>query len=281
MAGTQVLSGLSSSRFIWTNFATSGGNFLVICNGADAVRNYDGTSWSEPAITGVSSSTLSYVFPFKSRLFFIERNTTDAWYLPVDSIAGAANTLTVGAELRLGGTLVAGATLTHDGGSGPDDYCVFVSSEGEVVIYSGTDPDNALTWGLAGVFRIGRPIGDRCLVKTGGDLAVLTQDGIVSLGSALALDRAAAAQLNREVLERLVIAEADRREVLSTGHRFESPCIAARHESGGFPAYIYIATYMERARAMPQLLQLKSAAPTQSFRRGIGTTIHTRRRYST
>jgi hypothetical protein len=192
MAGTQVLSGLSSSRFIWTNFATSGGNYLVICNGADALRLYDGTSWSAPSITGVSSAALAYVFPFKSRLFFIEKNTTDAWYLPVDSIAGAANKLTVGAELRLGGTLVAGATLTHDGGSGPDDYCVFVSSEGEVVIYSGTDPNSASTWGLAGVFRIGRPIGARCLVKTGGDLAVLTQDGIVSLAGALALDRAAA-----------------------------------------------------------------------------------------
>jgi len=137
----------------------------------------------------VSPSTLSYVFPFKSRLFFLEKNTTDAWYLPVDSIAGAANKLTVGAELRLGGTVIAGATLTHDGGAGPDDYCVFVSSEGEVVIYSGTDPNEASAWGLAGVFRIGRPIGERCLIKTGGDLAVLTQDGIVSLGSALALDR--------------------------------------------------------------------------------------------
>jgi len=34
MAGTQVLSGLSSSRFIWTNFATSGGK----CAGKTGVQ---------------------------------------------------------------------------------------------------------------------------------------------------------------------------------------------------------------------------------------------------
>jgi hypothetical protein len=189
MSGTAVVTGLSSSRFIWTNFATSGGNFLVICNGVDSVRNYNGTVWSIPSITVVASSTLSYVFQFKSRLFFLQKDTSKAWYLPADSIAGAATALNIGAELRLGGTVVAGGSFSHDAGNGPDDYCAFISSEGEVVIYAGTDPGSATTWALVGIFRIGRPIGNRCLVKIGGDLAVLTQDGMIALSSALQIDR--------------------------------------------------------------------------------------------
>jgi hypothetical protein len=191
MSGTLVVSGLSSARWIWTNFAVSGGNYLVIANGVDSVRNYDGTVWSTPSITGVTSSTLGYVFVFKSRLFFLKKNTTEAWYLPVDSISGAAAVLRVGSNLRLGGTLVAGGPFTHDGGFGPEDFCAFVSSEGEVVIYSGTDPGDPATWSLQGTYLIGRPIGNRCLQKIGGDLAVLTQDGMVSLSNALLLDRAA------------------------------------------------------------------------------------------
>lgn len=191
MPGVAVVTGLSSARFIWTNFATSGGNWLVAVNGVNPVKNYNGTAWSEPTITNVSSSTLSYVFQFKSRLFFLKKDTSQVWYLPTDSIAGAALSLAVAPELTLGGTLVAGASFTYDGGFGPDDYCTFISSEGEVVIYTGTDPSNATDWGLKGVFRIGRPIGNRCVVKIGGDIAVLTQDGVISLSNSFALDRSA------------------------------------------------------------------------------------------
>lgn len=191
MSGTAVVTGLSSARWIWTNFAVSGGNYLVIANGVDSVRNYNGAVWSTPSITNVTSSTLGYVFVFKSRLFFLKKNTTEAWYLPVDSISGAAAVLRVGSNLRLGGSIIAGGAFTHDGGFGPEDFCAFVSDQGEVVIYSGTDPSSATDWSLQGTYQIGRPIGNRCLQKIGGDLTVLTQDGMVSLSNALQLDRSA------------------------------------------------------------------------------------------
>ena len=186
------ITGLTSADFIWTNFQVSGGNYLYIVNGVDSARHYNGTAWATPSITGATSSTFSYVFPFKGRLFFIKKNTATVHYLPVDAVAGAVSTLEVGGELTLGGTLIAGAAITHDAGNGPEDYCGFISSEGEVVVYSGTDPSSSTTWSKKGTFRIGRPIGARCLLKIGGDLAVLTQDGVVSLVRSILLDRAAA-----------------------------------------------------------------------------------------
>lgn len=189
---TASVSGLVGNDWIWTNFATSGGNFLVSANGADSVRNFDGSSWSTPSITGVTSSTLNYVASFKSMLWFLKNNSSIAYSLPVDSISGTVTELNVGPELTKGGTLVACAALTQDAGEGPDDYMVFLSSEGEVVLYAGTDPRAAETWAKVGTYQIGRPIGRRCLIKVGGDLAALTQDGVVSLTQAIQLDRAAA-----------------------------------------------------------------------------------------
>ena len=72
--GAPELTGLANSRFQHVNFGTAGGDFIVMVNGADAPRNYDGTAWSTtPAITGPSDVTkLVGVNVFKRRLLFVE-----------------------------------------------------------------------------------------------------------------------------------------------------------------------------------------------------------------
>jgi hypothetical protein len=195
MPGIPVVTGLNSSQAIWTNFSTAGGNFLVVTtNGGDPVKNYDGTNWTNAAITGVDPTTLVYVFNYQSRLFYLQKNSSVVFYLPPSSISGAALTVNVGPELLFGGPIVAGSSFTYQGVTGPQDYVAFISSEGEVVIYSGTDPSSSTTWGLVGTARVGRPIGNRCLLKIGGDLAVLTEDGMISLTRSLLLDRTAEQQ---------------------------------------------------------------------------------------
>jgi hypothetical protein len=90
---------------------------------------------------------------------------------------------------QLGGYLVAHATWTIDAGTGVDDYYVAVTSKGEVIVYQGTDPASADTWALKGVWRIGAPVGSRCLTKLGGDLLIICQDGVLPLSAALQSSR--------------------------------------------------------------------------------------------
>jgi len=189
--GAADLSGLSNGRWQHTMMATSGGNFLVICNGADSVRNYDGTSWTTPAITNVTSSTLSNVAVHKNRLWFVQVGTTDAWYLGINSISGAATKFPLGPLFSLGGRLVVIATWTRDGGSGPDDFIAFISSLGEIAVYQGSDPSDPDAWALVGVYRVGPPIGNRCVLRTGADLGVISKDGVVSLTRMIGTDRSA------------------------------------------------------------------------------------------
>jgi hypothetical protein len=80
-------------------------------------------------------------------------------------------------------------TWTLDAGYGVDDLAAFVTTEGEIIVYRGTDPASANTWALVGVYRIGAPIGTRCGVKFAGDLLLITQDGVVPMSGALQSSR--------------------------------------------------------------------------------------------
>lgn len=180
-----VIGDLASDFFVHTMFANSGGSFLTACNGFDPVKQYDGTDWTAPSITGVDSEDLWFVHPHARRLWFIEKNSTRLWYLEADAIQGAASELDVGSALSLGGHLMAMASWTRDGGSGPDDLLVVASSKGELILYSGIDPDTE-DWAKVGTFRIPPPIGRRCFIKFGADLAIVTSQGVLPLSSVLA-----------------------------------------------------------------------------------------------
>jgi hypothetical protein len=80
-------------------------------------------------------------------------------------------------------------TWTIDAGQGADDYAVFVSNMGEVMVYNGSNPSDANNWALKGVWQIGQTFTRRCFLKWSGDLLLLTQDGIVPLASALQSSR--------------------------------------------------------------------------------------------
>lgn len=185
--GAAAVTSLSNGRWSWLNFATTGGQYLVACNGTDAVQNYDGTTWTTPTITGtgLTSTDLIYVTAHMQRLWFIEKDTLDVWYLGVGAISGTATKFPLGSLCKLGGYLVAMGSWTRDGGAGLDDVAVFITSMGEAILYSGTDPSSASTWQIVGIFRIPEPIGRNCLVKIGGDLAVITTQGVVALSEIL------------------------------------------------------------------------------------------------
>jgi len=269
-AAVSVFTGLSDSKFQHINITTTGGHFLIACNGVDPTMVYDGTSWSEMAttttaatisgisrtspsnvatvttttahglstgnrvtitssseltflgvhvitvtgpttftfvssatttvagatgtytvlgITGVNSNTLVNVNLFKNRLFFTQESSLKCWYLDVDSIGGAATSFDFGGIARSGGFLQAIGTWTLDAGQGADDYFVAVTNMGEAIIYVGTDITDPNNWALKGVWQFGQTFNRRCFFKWGGDLLLLTQDGLVPLSGALQSSR--------------------------------------------------------------------------------------------
>lgn len=190
-----ALSGLTNARWQYCNFATTGGNFLYMVNGADTPRYYDGTNWATATITGtgITSADFITVTPHKNRLWFAISETSDAAYLAVDSIQGEAKKFPVGGNWSLGGYLMQIASWSLDAGNGPDDYIAFISSKGQVSVYGGLDP--ATDFKLVGTYTMGAPIGRRCITKVGADVAIICLDGLIALSKALIFDRAAVAQV--------------------------------------------------------------------------------------
>jgi len=189
------VTGLTNARWEYINVTTTGGSYLYAVNGVDAPRLYDGSTWvtitavSTPAITGVTTTTLDNITLFKNRVWFIEKDTLKAWYLPTSAVGGAAATLDLSSIAKMGGSLVSVAAWTIDAGYGVDDNLVFVTSEGEIIVYRGSDPASAATWALTGVWNLGAPVSKRCLLKYGGDLLILSLDGLLPLASALQSSR--------------------------------------------------------------------------------------------
>jgi len=190
-ASASSITTLANSKLQYVNFTTSGGHYLYCVNGADTAKHYNGTTWATPTITGTTSDNFSNICVFKSRLYFVVKNTLQFAYLPVNSIAGAASTFELGDVFNKGGTLVAIGTWTHDGGTGTDDHIAFVTTQGQVAVYAGSDPNDSNAWSLVGVYDTARPVGNRCMVRVGGDLYLLTEMGVLPMSQALGIDAAA------------------------------------------------------------------------------------------
>lgn len=191
---TTAVSGLLNDRWQHVNFSTTGGDFLWCCNGADDPRYFDGTSWATAAITGIDPTAIINVEVFKSRLWFALNNSLSAAYLPVDSIQGVATVFDLQGIFNMGGYLMSIGTWTLDGGNGPDDYLVFLTSRGQVAIYQGVNPEGLQSdFSLIAVVTIGSPIGRRSLTRVGSDLAIISVDGVLPISKSVVIDRAAAA----------------------------------------------------------------------------------------
>jgi hypothetical protein len=185
VVGSPVVTGMANARWQETMITTPGGSFLIMCNGANAPRVYNGSTWSAMSINHADPTKLIHVCLFKNRLFFVEKDSVEFHYLPVQSIGGNSAAFPLGAVFRKGGFINAIYTWTLDAGQGSDDHLVVISSKGEVAVYSGTDPSSASAWSLVGVFSLGVPLGRRCGIKYGGDLLINCVEGVMPLTRSL------------------------------------------------------------------------------------------------
>ena len=193
--GAAAVSGLTNSKFQYTNITTPAASYLMAVNGADKLRTFDGTNWhtdgdgSPYDISNIDTATVSNITLFKNRIWLTTNNTLKVWYLPVNSIGGAAVALDMTSIFQLGGYIMAGMTWTLDAGYGVDDYLVFITSNGEALVWRLTDPTTPTGISQIGLYKVGAPIGRRCYTKFGGDLLVITQDGVVPMSGSLQSSR--------------------------------------------------------------------------------------------
>lgn len=181
----------TNGKHQWTMFGDGTYNWLIAVNGVDKPAYYDGTTWTavdgatSPALTGVTTTNLIGVFVFKGRLIFIEKSTLAFWYLAAGAAGGALTKFDLSGEAPAGGYLMACGSWTRDGGTGPDDFFVAITSEGEVIVYQGTNPSSATTWAKVGTYKIAKPLGRRCMIQYGSDCLIVTENGVFPMSAVL------------------------------------------------------------------------------------------------
>jgi hypothetical protein len=155
----------------------------------------EGSGIDGVSIKGANPASFRFVMAWKNRLWFATASSATAVYLPVGQFAGvvdnndveAGGTINFGSRFRYGGNLVGLWNWTVDGGVGIDDHLVGISSAGDVVIYTGTDPALPGAFGLKGVWWVGPvPPGRKIASQFGGDLFILALIGCVPLSKLVA-----------------------------------------------------------------------------------------------
>lgn len=192
---TLVKSGQTSGNYCASQLANLSGYWLIAANETgDFPLRFDGTTWttlSADQINGPVGSpvehgrNLSYVCKYRNRLFFIETKSMNIWYLGIDSIGGTLTKIPLSGAATHGGYLMFMASWSIDAGDGIDDKLVIGTSEGEILIFTGSNPADPNNWRQEGRYEISPPLGMNAHTNVGGDLLVLTVDGIVPISQAI------------------------------------------------------------------------------------------------
>ena len=189
-AQVKVRGSYTSDRWQYTTFAestTNGNPQIYAVNGVDQPWKYDGTTQADwtPTMTGGTDNNLAWIFSFKNRIYAGEANSRNFWYSGLGDDTALTEFPLEGIRGAQGNILFMGA-MTRDTGSGPDDFAVFVTDEGQVIVYQGTNPGDASAWSIVGVYRIPKPINSRrAYSQLFGDIVIATELDYIFLNDAL------------------------------------------------------------------------------------------------
>jgi hypothetical protein len=178
---TSLATGLASDDF---ESALMGQNMILV-NGVDAPRKFDGTSITTPSYTGhlgsYGAEKIDGIHKYRNRLYMWDRDTSDFYYGSTNAISGNFDKFELGLVSETGGNILEIKSLTRDAGNGSDDYIVFILETGEVLIYQGGDPSSATDFSLIGRYRMPPLISKKCVIEYGGDVLCLTKSDLVKL----------------------------------------------------------------------------------------------------
>lgn len=148
------------------------------------------TFYQNAPITGYSGAGFSSVAQYRGHLYFVDAQTLNVYYLALAAIGGPATIFPLAPFCLRGGYVIAMAQWSVNSGVGQYLGFVFITSEGEVLLYNGANPGDT-SWTLVGQYKIAKPVGPRCTMPAGGDLLIMTEDGIVPMSKVMTLDQVA------------------------------------------------------------------------------------------
>lgn len=174
----------STDDLWWTcQFDTGADMFLLAVSPTGGYWTYStATGWVQRTPTNLPSNPRT-VMVWKRRIWFTCDGDSKVYYMDsVNAITGTVTAFEMGAQLARGGYVSALLNWTLDAGVGIDDHLVAIGTQGDLMVWQGTDPTSASTFGLKGVWYVGPvPKYGRYFTPMGGDVMILSEQGLVPM----------------------------------------------------------------------------------------------------
>jgi hypothetical protein len=169
--GFSIVSGSGAAWVLSGSPALASGTAIAIINNSNQVY-------------GANPAQFVFVRLFNNRVWFVQSGSGNAWYLPVGQVYGILTQFGFGNKFPHGGNLNSLWTFTYGSYFGTYLYLVGVGDAGDVIAYTGSDPNSSASWSMAGQWYVGDLVpGRRCASNYGGDLTILCSYGAVNLSS--------------------------------------------------------------------------------------------------
>jgi hypothetical protein len=162
-----------------------------------------GSIYKEPVTASAGAlhivpNNFHIVLSHQHRLWFADQSNLSVFYLPLQQKSGEVAEIPMNAIFKRGGSIRALYTWSIDGGAGMEDQLVIFTSNGEVAIYGGIDPESDMT--LVGVFRFDSPMSKHCVANWGGELWVLCNTGLIPLSTMIRAESEKLGKTERNVV---------------------------------------------------------------------------------
>lgn len=252
-SGAALAGGFAGNDWSWTAFSNlSAVEYTVMVNGRDGVWSWNGTTVVQETITVPAGTThidpdaFHVVLSHQNRLWFADQAQLSVFYLPLQQKAGEVIELPLNAIFKRGGGIRAMYTWAVEGAANMSAQIAIFTTNGEVAIYNGTDPDTPEQFQLTGVYRFDSPMSKNSVANYGGDLYVLISTGVVPMST---LMRAESEQLGKSDKN----VTSDFRRAAQAGRNRKGWQLLLDHTTGQLICNMPSATtaYSQKVRFMP------------------------------
>lgn len=167
---------------------------LFLFNGVDAPLQHDfgAGNFTAFSATGPTLANLKQACGFKSRMYIIDIAATTYWYGAVDAFAGTFTQVDLGSIISLPNSkLLCVFPWTFNQGFNNEEFLVFLTDQGEALIYSGDYPGSA-NWALVGRSFLPIPAGagvnsaGQPFYRIANDTYVMTARGLIPMSTIFA-----------------------------------------------------------------------------------------------
>lgn len=161
----------------------------IIADGLDLPLRYNGSIFETALFTtstGATVQSFDGIIAHHDRVYFWKSNgALEFYYGDVGAVMGPLTRFPLDRLGNITGNILACISITLDAGENVNDALAIYTTTGQIVVYEGLNPGDSTDWNLSTRIQVAPPLSRFSFTRVGGDVWVLTAQGLISLRDTL------------------------------------------------------------------------------------------------